>query len=250
MFAMTTTKDAELGIHIPFATSDVIVQSEGLGHTASAKAFYEANKGRIGTAQEVTGHLVGRDKWVAVTGTKATVCLSGLGWGYHGEGARGLYDLLSDLGVTHVEADRVCFEHSDPVQDEVKGLAKPGIEVWEVETRVKRTARERREGDLNAEYQASCAISFDCTSTVVGRCRERMVRLVLLVTKPGTHRLYLVRDTGGNGSVRKVGRNWAAEEGITVRQAVRSFKGIPTYWSRHLLAVADRKPVVKKSKRG
>lgn len=237
----------EMGQPVPRARSCDFIQTEGRGCSQYALEAYCEQEGEHRAPLHVSGHLYGRDRWVTIETVKGhKIHLCGLNWGYKGEGPRALHYVLRRLGVETQDADHVAFAHVDPVRTEGLGMAYPGRCAWTVELPAYKQREEIRELDSEACYQARRATNYVCTATVVARARNK--RLVVTVTNPGTHRLWVVNDLQVEGvcCVRKVGKNWGPWEGWSVREALQNMN-VAAYWYKALLkGVADRKAKVRR----
>jgi len=72
------------------------------GVTQKSLEFFREHKDELGVVICVACGEFKGPEWgwrTVITGTKATMILSGLSCGYGGEGPHGLYELLQDLGL-------------------------------------------------------------------------------------------------------------------------------------------------------
>lgn len=87
----------------------------------TARSIKRFNKhiGRLGKVAYIRGYryrnLLGiiREA-VLIRGENGTIRLSGMCWGYTGEGPHGLRDVLTSLGVPTVQAEQVAFHSPRP----------------------------------------------------------------------------------------------------------------------------------------
>ncbi len=85
------------------------------GTTAGARKRFDKILARIGTVRSVTGYRFNgrfqtQHEAVLLRGDNGTARLSGLLWGFGGEGPRGLVELFVKLGIHRERAEFIAFE--------------------------------------------------------------------------------------------------------------------------------------------
>jgi hypothetical protein len=98
-------------------TKRYVYKQRNHGSTRYSLQAFERHGSKIGKPIIVRGYLDGKpgQEWtrVSIIGNLGRMVLTGLCWGYGGEGPRGLKHILTQLGVPETEMVKIVFENKD-----------------------------------------------------------------------------------------------------------------------------------------